>query len=178
VEKKTRRHHHSKHQYSWQINQINREEFSNEIASKKVAAHTLSTLTKRNWKNTTRHAGRRNGSSVFRFLQAEPKTPFIHYNDSSDQITGFTGEGIAPIELTDAILKNKVDEADAWDQEAQGEEEDGIAFSLKIVEDEEEEETEEEKKEKHKRFESMRKGHYNMKAALQKKEEDDEEDKE
>lgn len=71
----------------------------------------------------TRREARPRKSLVFLFsFLLEPKTPFIHYNSSSDELTGHSA-AIEPIELTDALSKKEVDETAAdWetDEDAEG----------------------------------------------------------
>ncbi|KAJ3334105.1 hypothetical protein HDU76_010227 [Blyttiomyces sp. JEL0837] len=99
----------------------------------------------------------------------EPKTPFIHYNIDTDEITGNSGS-IPPMELS-AALANAKGFADSTGSIMSSSDSDSMKGRSNSSDwestDEDEEHLTEEERERRKKFAKLRSQHYNMKAALQ-----------
>ncbi|KAJ1552691.1 hypothetical protein HK405_010359 [Cladochytrium tenue] len=99
----------------------------------------------------------------------EPKTPFIHYNMETDEITGNTG-AVPPMELTEALDKAKARRSStgslASSDSDSGRRAGGGGSDWESTDDEEKGKMNAEERQKHDKFMRLRAQHYNMRAAL------------
>ncbi|KAJ3323912.1 hypothetical protein HDV06_000888 [Boothiomyces sp. JEL0866] len=94
----------------------------------------------------------------------EPKTPYIHYDLSMDELTGTSSQGVPPIELERAInIQNSLKRENS--QEISFDVDNQLNISNKDY-DWSEDEDDKKDVQKHQRFKKMRAEHYNMKAVL------------
>ncbi|KAJ3274465.1 hypothetical protein HDV01_002593 [Terramyces sp. JEL0728] len=94
----------------------------------------------------------------------EPKTPYIHYDASMDELKGTSSQGVPPMELERAInLQNSLKRENS--QEIPFDVDKQLNISSKEHDWSEDEEDPKEKQ-KHQRFKKMRAEHYDMKEVL------------
>ncbi|KAI9356204.1 hypothetical protein DFJ73DRAFT_958340 [Zopfochytrium polystomum] len=99
----------------------------------------------------------------------EPKTPFIHYNIDTDEISGTSGS-VPPMELSAALGKAKGRDHSSgslFSSDSESGRKSG-GSDWESTDEEEKSALTEEDREKHERFAKLRAQHYNMRAALTK----------